>query len=330
LDYFKALFSSLFNEEKDILRYLKLIFHFFVSLSFAMDMKIMKISHIHAHFTNVAATIAMYAARISGASYSITLHSPVMPQNPYDIGLKDKIKGAKFLCSVSEYNADSYERICHCKDKIFVIHCGVELNPYFDTQIDYFPKDRNRINLVSIGRLVEKKGFKYLIEACGYLSNEGVNFKLTMIGDGVLRKELEDQSRRHGLGNVIIFKGNLSGPEIAEVLNNSDICIVPSVEDCKGEKEGIPVVIMEAMAEGVPVIATRHSGIEEIVKDRISGMLVPEKDPVSIAASVKELANDFALRRQCIFGAREKVLNEFNIKIVSRIKKDLFCKHILC
>lgn len=330
-NYFKTFKKALFNEEHNIFQHAKLIYHFFVSVAHALEMHKRGISHIHAHFINVASTIAMYAAGLLGTSYSITLHSGGIKNLSSVIGLKEKIKYAKFLCSVSNYNIDYYDQIYPCRNKNFLVHSGIDPDCYtaiFNRNVSQSLQIEREVHLISIGRLVKKKGFTYLIEACRYLREEAFIFKLTMIGDGYLLKGLQDKAAEYKLKDKIVFKGGCSEDAVLRELERSHICIVPSVEAETGEKEGIPVVIMEAMAAGVPVIATKHSGIPEIVKDRYSGILVPENDPLAIAGAIKLLTKDGDLRKKCISTARQVILEEFNIKNIARLKKKIFEENI--
>ncbi len=327
-NYFNTFKKALFNEEKNIFRHLKLIYHFFICASHALDMQRKNIAHIHAHFINVPATIAMYAAGFLGIPYSITLHAAGTKGLSSVAAPREKIKSAKFLCSVSNYNIAYYDSVYPCRDKIFLAHCGVGPDDYRFTPKRNLPAEDGKIRLIGVGRLVEKKGFIYLIKACKNLTDEGANFELTIIGGGPLRKFLKARTKEYNLEDNIVFRGSCSEAEVKNALTESDICIAPSCEAADGEKEGIPVVIMEAMAAGVAVIATEHSGIPEIVKNRKTGVLVSERNPQVIAEAVKMLARDENLRKSCAENARKIVTQKFNIKDIAKLKKRIFEENI--
>ncbi|MBN1468013.1 MAG: glycosyltransferase family 4 protein [Fusobacteriaceae bacterium] len=323
--YFKTLFSVIFNEEKNIFQHFKLIYHFFVSSNTAKEMKKQNIEHIHAHFMNVPATIALYCSNLLGITFSVTHHSAGIGNLNEMIGLKQKIKESKFICSISNHNRDYLDKVYSSKNKNFVVRCGIDPSEYTSKINHKNLREKNILSILAVGRFVEKKGFKYLIEALNLLKKEHIN--LNIIGDGPLKKELIFLSKKYKLNNII-FKGYLSQKEIKKELDKTDIFIVPSVTSSTGEKEGLPVVIMEAMALGVPVIATKHSGIPEIVKDKETGLLVPEKDPESIKRAIKLLAKNIKLRAEIIENGNKMIMQEFNIKNIAKIKKKIFEKNL--
>jgi len=327
-DYFRTFASALLNEELDPAAHLKLIYHFFVSASLAEGMRKKGVRHVHAHFINVASTLAMYSARMLGISYSITIHTGgTLNLAPY-IGLREKIGGARFICSVSEHNIGYNDRITPCRDKAYVVRCGLDPEEYAFRGDARLPLDGEMIMLISIGRLTEVKGFRYLIEAFGSLSKDRPRFHLSIIGEGPLKDAIQRQIAEAGLDWRVELTGACSEEEVKRRLAASDVCVVPSAETPKGEKEGIPVVIMEAMACGVPIVATRHSGIPEIVRDGVTGILVPEKEPQAIVSAVRKLASDEGLRKRCVRNARELVEREFNIHETARKKKRIFEENV--
>jgi glycosyltransferase involved in cell wall biosynthesis len=324
--YFKTLQSVLFNKEKTIIRQLGLICIFFVSPYMALRLQKKNIVHVHVHFPFVSGAVTMCAARISGIPYSIAIHSAASEGRSSAKGLIQQIKYAKFICFPSRYNIDYYDGVFPSKNKAYLVRYGIDSEKYvplveFSCANKY---DKKMVCLICVGRLVKKKGFSYLIEACKYLAEEGVNFRLTIIGEGPTRKELQKQTDAYNLNDRIIFKGACSEAVVKEKLEESDICIVSSIKDEYGEKEGLPVIIIEAMALGVAVIATRHSGIPEIVKHEDTGILVPEKDSMAIAKAIKLFLKDNILREKCINNARIQVVKEYNIHEVAKLKKEIF------
>jgi len=326
--YFKTLIRALFNEETNILNHIKVIYHFFTSSYFAAIIKNKKIAHIHAHFPNSAATVAMYAASLSGITYSVTLHSAGTHKVRSMAALRQKVSYAKFLICISEYTMNYYDNLFNCKSKTFIVHCGIDLDIYEKNRKQSVFRSGQKLQLICIGRFEEKKGFGYAIEACRQLAEEAVDFELVMIGSGSLSEPLKKMADLYGLGQKIKFMGSCSGNVVAHQLANSDICLVPSVKADSGEEEGIPVVIMEAMAVGVFVIATRHSGIPEIVRDNDTGLLVPERDPNAIVKAIKLFNEDDTLRNRCIENGRLLVREEFDIKKNAMAKKKIFERHI--
>jgi colanic acid/amylovoran biosynthesis glycosyltransferase len=172
------------------------------------------------------------------------------------------------------------EQGCNEK-KVFVHHSGIDHKkfPFVLRQ----PPSNGQIHLVTIARLVEMKGVEYGIRAVAKLAKLYSNIKYSIIGDGALREELQQLVRRLDINHIVEFLGERKQQEVIEMLNNSHILLAPSVTDKRGVQEGIPNVLKEAMASGLPVISTQHSGIPELVESGVSGFLVPEKDVETLA-----------------------------------------------
>lgn len=178
-----------------------------------------------------------------------------------------------------------------CDDgKLFVHRMGIDLRK-FSTSTSYAGKSQDTIRLISVSRLVEKKGLKYGICAVArLLRDQNVsNIEYTIIGDGELRADLQQLVSDLGVSEQIILCGQKSSDTVVKLLNQSHILLAPSVTGEDGDMEGIPVVLMEAMAMGLPVVSTYHSGIPELVEDGISGFLVPEKDIDQLADKISYL-----------------------------------------
>ncbi|MFD3245288.1 glycosyltransferase [Rahnella aquatilis] len=216
---------------------------------------------------------------------------------------------ANYIFPVSELWASKIALTPQIKNKTHVIRMGVNVSKFLY-------KERNTINhpikLLSIARLTEKKGIPVAINACLLLKQQNVDFDYTIIGDGPLRKELESQVASLGLSDKIAFLGAQTQETVSEYLNNSDVFLLPSVTAADGDMEGIPVALMEAMAIGIPVISTFHSGIPELIEDRVSGFLVNENDAASIAGVVCEIIDNPGLLPDICRNAKQKIDNEFD------------------
>ena len=206
---------------------------------------------------------------------------------------------------------------------VIVRECGIDLQEYQNST----SMRSNTLKILAIGRFVEKKGFAYLIEAARILQNK-IDFNLTIIGDGALQGKIVSMIDQYGLSDKVTLLGSQPQERIKDALQHASLFVLPSVESSTGEMEGIPVVIMEAMALGVPVIATRHAGIPEIVVDEETGLLVPEKDPEQLAEAIIRMAKNRALRKKCIKHAYENVSAEFDISEIAHIKAKIFSESI--
>ncbi|MGE0009509.1 MAG: glycosyltransferase [Candidatus Babeliales bacterium] len=197
------------------------------------------------------------------------------------------------------------------KNKTIVHHMGIECS-----QFTFQPRQLHKnetIEFISIARLVEKKGIQYALQAFAQTKQEHSNIHYTIIGDGPLRNELLKEAKELGISNNVSFRGWQESQQVAIALNKAHIMIAPSVTSVKGDMEGIPVSLMEAMATGLPVLSTNHSGIPELIDHGISGYLSPEKDVQQLAANMQFMIQNPGLWPTIGLAGRQKVENEFNI-----------------
>lgn len=322
--YFCGLWRSVSSPEFSLKRRAKMLYHYLLAPAFARHMQSQGVTHIHAHFMNVSASIAMYAAHHSGIPFSITVHSAGTYKTPHILGVDQKLRSAQFLIMISENNINYFDPIVPCRDKSHVVRCGMDLSN-FTLKTPEQQTPHNPPQILAVGRFVEKKGFIYLIEAMHLLQQSGFAAQLTLIGGGPLESELKQKATELQLSEHVHFAGPKSIAEVHQAMGNSDLVIVPSVTSKSGEQEGLPVVIMEAMATGVPVIASEHSGIPEIVQPGVTGTLTPEKSPKAIAQAIKDtLSRD---NSTLIHQAHQLVEETFNIDAVAQQRCDLFNRY---
>jgi colanic acid/amylovoran biosynthesis glycosyltransferase len=181
-----------------------------------------------------------------------------------------------------------------CPEKRIVVH-PLGVNPAL-----FPPKPEGQpsraVRILTIGRMVPKKGMEYALKAVAAVIREHSNIEYVIIGDGPLRAHLEGLTRSLGITNAVRFAGWEPRPEVLKALSEADILLAPSVTSESGDQEGTPVVIMEALACGVPVVSTQHAGIPEVVDDGVSGFLVPERQPEALALALERLVRDPKLR----------------------------------
>lgn len=225
------------------------------------------IDHVHAHFGTNSTTVAMLCRVLGGPTYSFTVHGPEEFDKATLLSLDEKIKRSTFVAAVSSFGKSQLFRWCDRTfwSKIHVIHCGVDADFLVHPHVSIPAAPR----LVCVGRLSEQKGHLLLLEAAHLLAGSGLDFKLVFVGDGPLRSEIEQQISQLNLQNHIEITGWASGEEVREQLLASRAMVLPSFA------EGLPVVIMEALALNRPVISTYVAGIPELVEPGICGWLVP-------------------------------------------------------
>jgi colanic acid/amylovoran biosynthesis glycosyltransferase len=274
----------------------------------AVDIDEKLIRHVHAHWATFPAHAAMAVSRLTGCTFSFTAHAHDIYANAY--GLDKKISEAAFVATISELNREILMRSSVGRGRIEVIRCGVDPKRF------PYRKPRplgDRLRIVAVGTLEEKKGHKYLLEACALLAAQGRKFDCRIIGDGPLREQLQQRVLELGLGASVSLLGARDAHQVALELAEADVFVMPSVIASNKMMEGIPVALMEAMAVGLPVIASRISGIPELVEDNVSGVLVRERDPVGISAAITRLTENSDLRESLGAAARSVVNDNYNL-----------------
>lgn len=313
--FIRVLLHNLFYFFVNPLRYIKCFLKYFFKIGkkeFAQIfylcnlIKKEKVRHLHTHFSGLSATAAMLISRFLGIPFSFTAHAHCIFVP--DRFLEEKLKEAKFVISISEYNKTyllkHYPDIC--PEKIKVIHCGVDIQNF-----SFQEKEAGRIQIISGGRFVEKKGFLYLLKACKILKDKGVDFDVTIFGSGPLEADLSKKTIDLELNNTVEYKGIVDRKKLAELLSKGDIFILPSVMAEDGDMDGIPMVLAEAMASGLSVISTAISGIPELIDSGENGLLVEEKNVSGLAEAMEKLIRDQDLRKKLSKNARKKIENDF-------------------
>jgi glycosyltransferase involved in cell wall biosynthesis len=168
--------------------------------------------------------------------------------------------------------------------------------------------------LLAVGQLKEKKGYIYLIKACRILKDLGLGFRCEIVGEGPLREALQAEIDARDLSGTVELCGALHHPQVIHKYRSADIFVTPSILAADGDRDGIPNVILEAMAMQLPVAATLHSGIPEVVVDGVNGLLVPPADEVALAEALARLIGDGGLRRRLGLNGRKTVLEKFDIR----------------
>jgi len=237
--------------------------------------------HLHAHFGTNSAEVAMLAHTLGGPSWSFTVHGPEEFDQPKFLGLGEKIRSSAFVVAVSSYGRSQlYRWIPHVQwPKVQVVHCGLEAA--FHEIAPAPPPVAPR--LVCVGRLCEQKGQLLLIEAARRLAASGIPFELVLAGDGEMRNEIENLVTQHGLGQRVRITGWISSTQVRAEILASRALVLPSFA------EGLPVVIMEAMALRRPVLSTYVAGIPELVRPGENGWLFPAGDVDGLVAAIKAL-----------------------------------------
>ncbi|MFT4101492.1 MAG: glycosyltransferase family 4 protein [Burkholderiaceae bacterium] len=264
------------------------------------------IEHLHVHFATNGAQVARLTRLLGGPSYSMTVHGPEEWDAPRALGLFDKVRQSTFSVAISSFTRSQLCRWAHRDDwdKIAVVHCGLDAS--FQGASPAPVPDNRR--LVCVGRLCAEKAQVLLVEAVAQLARRGVAIELVLAGDGDMRPQIEASIAAHGLGDRVRITGWLSGEQVRAELLAARAMVLPSFN------EGLPVVIMEAMALMRPVISTYVAGIPELVRDGREGWLVPAGSVDALARAIERCLDTpvDVLRRMGAQG-RERVLGRHSV-----------------
>jgi colanic acid/amylovoran biosynthesis glycosyltransferase len=300
----------------------------------ASQMSALGVRHVHCHFATHPALAGFLIHRLTGIPYSFTAHGSDLHVERRM--LCQKIAESAFAVTISRSNAAVITADCgEPIPKLQVIRCGVDLRRFrpaderdhaaeapgatglrahstTESEVDPHLRDRPAA-ITCIGTLHEVKGQRHLIAAVAKLAERGVNVCCRFVGDGPDRADLERLVDTLGLRGSVEFLGQRTRSDVLEVLAETDILVAPSVPTNAGKREGLPVVLIEAMAAGVPVVASHLSGIPELVENDVTGLTVPPGDPAAIADALARLLADRQLRQRLARAGRERIEAEFDL-----------------
>lgn len=276
------------------------------------------ITHIHEHFGNPTALVALLMKSYGGMSYSISVHGPDIFYTVDSAMLAEKILNASFIRCISHYCRSQIMRISEAQrwNTLHIVRCGVDPDIY-----TVRPEPGNSIpNIICVGRLVPAKGQHILLEACSLLQKQGLVFKLTLVGDGPDRHSLEEFVASNNLEGTVTFTGVLGQDKVRIQYDKADLFVLASFA------EGVPVVLMEAMAKEIPVISTCITGIPELIEHGHDGLLARPGDAVDLSNQILTLLENPALRQLFGKAGRRKVIANYsqhnnNLKMVDLLNQ---------
>jgi glycosyltransferase involved in cell wall biosynthesis len=272
------------------------------------------ISRLHAHFANVAADLCWLATSLGRRadpagdwSWSFTMHGPTEWFAPERFNLARKADRADRIICISRFCRSELQKILPEASwgKLHVVHCGVDTKVL--SWVDRRARPDGPTEILFVGRLTAEKGQAVLIDAVARLLADGTPVRLTLAGDGPTRRALEAKVERLGVAGAVEFLGAVGQPDLLKCFERADVFCLPSFA------EGLPVVLMEAMARGLPVVTTPVAGIPELVVDGVNGLLVPAGRADLVAVALGRLAGDAALRSALGLAGRQAVEAEFEI-----------------
>ncbi len=269
------------------------------------------LSHLHAHFAHDATRVAMIAGDFASIPFSFTGHAVDIFRHDVDRTLlKRKIEKAKAVVTVSDTNKSFLTDLSILNaDKIVRIYNGIDLNRFRPNS----HQPGKEFIILTVGRLVEKKGHDVLIRAVSILRDKRLPVRLQIVGKGMMRSELDQLIRKLKLQNTVDMLGPLTQSETLERLQEADIFALACIVAADGNRDGLPVSIVEALSCGVPVITTDVTGNREVIDNNFNGLLIARSDPVEFAKAIEKLVNDKTLRSRLAASARPSVIQKFDL-----------------
>ncbi len=268
------------------------------------------ITHLHAHFATYPAEVTRLAALFAGVTYSFTAHAvDIFHEITRTEDLREKFSDAAFSVTVSDYNINYlHNRLGKISSTIHRIYNGMDL-----AQFKWHSPLQRPPEIITVGRMVEKKGFRYLIDACELLKQKGVEFRCRMIGMGELSESLAQQVIDKNLQDVVELTGPVPQNEVREAIKSAAVFAAPCIVADDGNRDGLPTVILESMALGTPCVSTDVTGIPEVIKHQQTGYQVPQHDAESLASALEVLLKDGQLREKLSRQARQLIEENFDV-----------------
>lgn len=271
----------------------------------------LRIHHVHAHFAGMAARTAYWINRFFGITFSFTAHAnDIFAPRAFEIGLDKLVNASRAIVTETDYAAEFLQkRFPERSNRVHRIYNGLDLAEFETADFSSIPP-----LIVTVGRLIPKKGFTDLIHACGLLSQRGKSFRCEIIGEGPLENDLRTEIAGLKLQNVVTLIGPKRQSELRQRLAKANIFVLPSIIDVNGGMDNLPTVIMEAMASGLPVVSTKLGGIPEMITENETGFLVEPGDVAALADAVETLIGDSALAQKLGGAGRDRAQRLFSIE----------------
>jgi glycosyltransferase involved in cell wall biosynthesis len=287
--------------------------HLFYAAYLATQLEQEGITHLHAHYANTPATVALLAHQFTGIPYSFTAHAKDIYLSRKE-SLAYKMKEARFIVTCTGYNQQHLAELSGQPGDVAIhrIYHGLNLRvfpPYASTALEPFARPL----ILSVARLVEKKGLLYLLQACRILKEQGYDFTCRIVGEGPLRQALEQYICDLALTDQVELCGAETHERVITMYQQATLMALPCIIGEDGDRDGIPNVLVESLYMGVPVVSTPVSGIPELIMSEVNGLLVPPRDSAALAVAIARLLDDLRLRHRLAAAGRQTVLARFDM-----------------
>lgn len=296
-------------------------FHFVEASTLAVLLEQHGVGHLHNHFANNGATVGMLAAQLAGIDWSMTLHGISETDYPAGLLLPGKLDAASFTACASLFMRAQAMRVSHPHiwQRFHIVRCGIDIDALPTPKHDTARDGEGSIHIVCVGRLSPEKGYGVMAHALTLLREaDQLNHRVTIVGDGSAQQEIKADFEARQLTDITTFTGALGEAETLKTIANADMLVLPSL------MEGLPVVLMEALALRVPVIASGVAGIPELIEHGKTGLTVIPTDAPALAQAIKRLTDDPALRDRLAQAGRARIEEEFTSNESARRMQALF------
>jgi colanic acid/amylovoran biosynthesis glycosyltransferase len=284
--------------------------HVYKALQLACEVRRQNITHLHAHFATSATIVARLASFFADVPYSFTTHAKdIFHESVNPEAYQLKLQNAAAVITVSDYNLNYLQQMYGtAANKVQRIYNGLNLSCFPFTS----PQHRSP-RILAVGRLVEKKGFSVLIDACKVLQEQGRALTCQIVGAGELEANLRHQIAELGLQDTVTLMGPRPQGELVALMQSAAVFVAPCVVAADRNRDGLPTVLLEAMALGTPCISTDVTGIPEVLRHQKTGLMVPQHDPIALAQAIEQLLTDSSLRVRLAIEARALIEQNFEI-----------------
>jgi glycosyltransferase involved in cell wall biosynthesis len=270
--------------------------------------------HLHAHFAHSPASVAMFAGLLSGLDFSFTAHAKdIYTSDP--IQLREKLALARFVVTCTDYNRTNLQALAGTRSAaVHRVYHGVDTGLFAASRDSCGDRGQNR--LLTVARLTAKKGIPTVLKALALLRDRGLRIEHTLIGDGEERAKILKLADRLGLQGTTRWLGTLPHEVVLQHYRRADVFVLGCEVAANGDRDGIPNVLLESMAMGVPVVATSISAIPELVESGTTGLLVPPGEPEKLADALARMLSDRPLRQKVIENGMQKVRQHFDNRVL--------------
>ena len=281
----------------------------FQAIQLALLIRERRVRHLHAHFASSAASVTRMAACFAGIPYTLTAHAKdIFHEEVRQEDLDRKLKDATGVVTVSDFNLRYLRKTFGpSASRVVRVYNGLDL-----VQYPFLSPENRQRQIIGVGRLVEKKGFSDLVTACAILAEQRNDFQCRIIGDGDCGPELQEQILELGLTHCVELVGPQPQSRVFAAIQASAVLAAPCIVGDDGNRDGLPTVLLEAMALGTPCVGTDVTGIPEVIRHEQTGLIVEQHNPHELAVALARMLDDSALRTRLALQARDLIAAEFD------------------